>query len=149
MLKLMKKIERLEPVISIKKRHVDEASLSLAAVRRERMDMESELVKWQQRYVSGVTNLNVERESANRSMLSALESSVDHAREKLFEIFNALKEMDRRESAATLHLGMVQRDLSAVEKLQGKHKEALIKDRQKRENMFQDEIGLRRFLQHR
>lgn len=145
----LKKIERLDPVIGIKQKRVDDESRFLGEIRREKARMESDLVSWQQRYLDGVTRLNAIRESGNRSMLAALEAAVDHARETLFSLFQKLKEVDGIEQAQMNQVNMVQRELSAVERLQEVHKERLQKEMGRKEQKGLDEIALRRFLQSR
>ena len=149
MQKHLKKIARLDPVVGIKQKRVDEEAIILANIRREKARMESELSAWQQRYLNGVGRLNTERESAGRGMLSALESAVDHARETLFVLFQKLKEVDSVEHSQVMQLSIVQRELSAVEKLQEAHKIRMRKEISRHEQKGLDEIALRRFLQSR
>jgi len=145
----LKKIERLDPVIEIKQKRVDEEASFLGEIRREKAKMESDLVSWQQRYLDGVARLNVLRESGNRSMLAALESAIDHARETLFSLFQRLKEVDGIEAAQMIQLNMAQRELSAVERLQEVYRQRFRKDLGRKEQKGLDEIALRRFLQSR
>jgi flagellar biosynthesis chaperone FliJ len=139
MQKHLKKISRLDPVIGIKQKRVDDEAVVLAGIRREKTKMESELFAWQERYLNGVGRLNAERESAARGMLSALESAVDHARETLFKLFQKLKEFDSIEHS----------QLSAVEQLQEVHRIKFRKDLSRQEQKALDEVSLRRFSQAR
>lgn len=149
MQKYLKKISRLDPVVGIKQKKVDEEAIILAEIRREKVKMESDLFAWQERYLNGVGRLNAERESAGRGMLSALEAAVDHARETLFKLFQKLKEVDGIEQSQMMHLSIVQRELSAVEKLQEGHRIKFRKDLSRQEQKGLDEVSLRRFLQAR
>lgn len=146
MQKHLKKIARLVPVLDIKKTRVDTEAVALAAILREKVKLESELMAWQQKYLNGVTQLNAERESVNRPMLLALEAAVDHARETLFVFFQRLKEMDLAEQAQVMRVNMVQRELSAVEKLQETRRERFKKELSRNEQKSHDDIALRRFL---
>lgn len=145
----VKKIQRLDPVIAIRKKRVDEESGFLVEIRQEKSRMESELVAWQQRYLDGVGRLNEMREAGERNMLAAMEAAVDHAREQLFSLFTRLKEVDGIEHAQVLQLNAVQRDLSAVERLQENHREKLQKAIAKAEQKVLDDVALRRFIQSR
>lgn len=149
MQKHLKKISRLDPVIGIKQKRVDDEAVILAGIRREKTKMESELFAWQERYLNGVGRLNTERESAARGMLSALESAVDHARETLFKLFQKLKEVDSIEHSQIMQLTIVQRELSAVEQLQEVHRIKFRKDLSRQEQKALDEVSLRRFSQAR
>ena len=149
MQKHLKKIARLAPVLDIKKTRVDAEAVALAAILREKSKLESELMAWQQKYLNGVTRLNAERESVERPMLLALEAAVDHARETLFVFFQRLKEVDLAEQAQVMRVNMVQRELSAVEKLQETHRERFKKELSRNEQKGHDEIALRRFLNSR
>lgn len=149
MKKHLKKIARLDPVVGIKQKRVDEEALILAEIRREKTRMESELFDWQERYLNGVGRLNTERESTGRGMLSALEAAVDHARETLFKLFQKLKEVDGIEQSQMMQLSIVQRELSAVEQLQEVHRIKFRKDLSRHEQKGLDEVSLRRFIQSR
>lgn len=108
-----------------------------------------QLASWQQKYVEGVTSLNQERESSSRAMLFALEAAVDHARETLFELFQALREMDSREQAQMMQLDVVQRELEAVKTLQETRRQDFNRELARQEQKQLDEMGLRRFMQAR
>ena len=149
MKKHLKKIARLDPVVGIKQKRVDEEAVILAEIRREKTKMESELFAWQERYLNGVGRLNAERESKGRGMLSALEAAVDHARETLFKLFQRLKEVDGIEQSQMMQLSIVQRELSAVEQLQEVHRIKFRKDFSRHEQKSLDEVSLRRFMQSR
>ncbi len=149
MQKHLKKIARLVPVLDIKKTRVDAEAVALAAILREKVKLESELMAWQQKYLNGVTRLNAERESVERPMLLALEAAVDHARETLFVFFQRLKEADLAEQAQVMRVNIVQRELSAVEKLQETHRERFKKEISRNEQKGHDDIALRRFLNSR
>jgi flagellar export protein FliJ len=145
----LKRIARLDTVRGVKQQRVDEEARALAVIRSEKGRVEMQLAEWQQKYVEGVTSLNAERESASRSMLFALESAVDHARETLFSLFQALREMDARERAQMMQLDLVQRELEAVKTLQDTRRQDLNRELARHEQKQLDEIGLRRFIQSR
>ncbi len=145
----LQRIARLETVRGVKQQRVDFEAGNLAAIRNEKGKLEMQLASWQQKYVDGVTSLNKERESSSRPMLFALEAAVDHARETLFELFQALREMDSREQAQMMQLDIVQRELEAVKTLQETRRQDLNRELARHEQKQLDEIGLRRFMQAR
>lgn len=128
---------------------VDGEARTLAGIRAQKGQLENSLMEWQKKYIEGVATLNRERESQSRSMLFALESAVDHARETLFTLFQALREMDSREQSQMMQLDIARRELESVKVLRDSHREALNREIARNEQRQLDEIALRRFAQTR
>ncbi|MEY4632484.1 MAG: hypothetical protein RIQ81_2604 [Pseudomonadota bacterium] len=145
----LKQIARLGTVEGVKQMRVDGEARALAEIRTQKSQLENHLVEWQRKYIDGVATLNRERESQTRTMLFALEGAVDHARETLFQLFQALREMDSREQAQMMQLDMARRELESVKVLRDSHRESLNREIARNEQKQLDEIGLRRFIQTR
>ena len=80
MANLRHKLKKMLPILKVKKFKVDEESKTLSEIRIQKETAMSELQRYQKLYIEGIDQLNIERQSADRSRLPVLENSIDYAK---------------------------------------------------------------------
>ena len=118
MANLKHKLKKMLPILKVKKFKVDEESKTLSEIRIQKETAMSELQRYQKLYIEGGDQLNIERQSADRSRLPVLRNSIDYAKSKWYESLGILKEFEAKEHTQLNILVKAQQDLHVFEKLE-------------------------------
>lgn len=149
MINARKKVMRIKPLVRIRKNQLDQEVLALIEIRQKKQAIMKELIHFQKQYMTGVENLNRERQSPTRTMLSSLEQAVDYARARWFESYQKVQETEREERAQLLQLRLAERDLKSVQKLEERYElnSRILANQTEQKQM--DESALRGFAKER
>jgi flagellar biosynthesis chaperone FliJ len=123
MMNARRKVKRIKPLVRIRKNQLDQEVLVLIEIRQRKQLVLKELIHFQTQYMKGVEQLNIERQSPTRHMLSSLEQSVDYARARWFESYQKVQEAEREERAQLFQLRMAEKDLKSVQKLEERYEQ--------------------------
>ncbi len=144
-----KKVRRVKPVIRAREMQLDNEALILAAIKKEKTEAMQELKRFQFLYMSGVEQLNTERQSMHRDKLSTLESSVDHVKAEWYRSLKKLREIEQREKAQLAQLLVAERNLKSVEKLRDRYKDQFVEFQKVVEQKEIDSMAIRKFSQRK
>ena len=142
---ILLKIKRIQPLINLKKARVDAEAATLAQVRREKIAVVQAMKDNQRRYMQGLDELNVIRESSARINQETVESGLDHVKASWYKCYKSVQEIEIKEKRQIGQLLTAERELAAVEKLKEKYQLEFRKKSSKSEQRALDEIALRQF----
>ncbi|SMF69516.1 hypothetical protein [Pseudobacteriovorax antillogorgiicola] len=146
---LEKKIKKTELLIKARKAQLDTESQSLALIRQRKIAQLQELDRHQKNYINGVNDLNIERQTGDRRMLSTIERSVDHSKSQWYKSLREVKTWEEKEKQQIEQVLLAQRNLKSMEKVQENHFQALKKEVDVREQKEMDDLSVQRFARNR
>jgi len=142
------KIKKMQPILRTRKVQLDLLSADLVKIRNHKAQKLDELSLNQQAYINGVHRLNEERQSNDRSMLHALEHSIDHVKSLWHKCLGELRQIEQEERAQVNQIMSTQSELKAAETLVGRYLSQHQGVLKKREQKSSDEHALRKFIQN-
>jgi flagellar export protein FliJ len=144
-----KKLKRVKPLIRAREAQLNSEAIILANVRNEKKLAMQELRKFQTLYMSGVEELNRERQSPQRDKLNTLEQSVDYAKAQWYQCLKTLREVEQKERAQIAQLFIAERNLKSVEKLEDRYGEQVQLHEKSVEQKQLDDVATRKFSQRK
>jgi len=147
MTQTQRKLNRLETVIRIRKKAVDDASIILSTTRNQKKTALDHLQRTQQAYLQGIERLNQERTSLDRDKLQPLETGLDLTKTKWMEIYQQVVSLDRKEKEEHQALKNALTNLKAVDKLEDRYENIFKAELAKAEQKNLDEIALRKYIE--
>ncbi len=143
-----KKHARIQPLIKIRQTQFDQAVSALQQIQEEVKAAASTLQHFQMMYIQGVDRLNQERQSSERKMLDALESSIDYAKRQWYQKLSILRELQEIEKEHLAAVKEAQLRLKMLEKIEDRyHKDVTLHDNkveQKVLDEFANQAALRK-----
>ena len=139
------KIKRIQPVLKVKQSILDKEAALLNQIRTQKIAVVAEMRTNQKKYIEGIDRLNVERASLTREMLSPLEDGLDYIKAKWFKLHKQVQDLEHKEKVQLANLLAAQRELKAVQKLEGNYKDQFATEIRKAEQKSIDEVAIRRF----
>ena len=140
-----KKLKRVEPIIRARKAQLDRETSLLGDIRRQKVELVSELRKYQQMYVKGVEDLNHIRTSGDLGRAGMIESSVDFAKAQWYDALRKVREVEQREKAQLENVLAAQQELKSIETLGDRFEVASFELEKRQEQKIQDETSIHRF----
>src|SRR5688572_1818509 len=118
---LNKKVKRVKPLIKVKKVAMDQEASALEHIRLEKRQAMSELKRYERLYISGIDQLNKERQSPLRENLEVLERGTDHYKAMWYECLKRMREIEMKERAQLNQLLMARKELKSMETLEDRY----------------------------
>jgi hypothetical protein len=115
------KIQKLGSLLKIRQIQLDQELFELDKVRRRKEAAKAELQRAQAMYIKGVDRLNQERQSPERLMLQALESSIDLAKSLWHKRLLELREVELEERAQERQVAQAHKNKMMLERLDGRY----------------------------
>ena len=137
------KQKRMLPLIRIRQTQFDQALSELQSIQNEVHKAAEILRHYQTMYIQGVDRLNQERQSPERKMLEALESSIDLAKQKWYQKLSILRELQEQERLQLQEVQTAQLKLKMMEKIEARYTRVAIEVDKKFEQKMLDEIAFK------
>ncbi len=115
---VLKKIQRVQPLIRAKKVALDTESAALAAIRDQKLKAIQQLKDHQQQYILGVERINDERQAGNLAQMMVLEPAIESAKLKWHETLKRVSEIEGHEKNQLNRVLEIQTSLKSFEKLE-------------------------------
>lgn len=141
-----RKVKKVQPLVRFKKKRVDEESMILQAIRREKIQIVATMKENQKRYMQGIENLNKIRQSKERANLETMEQALDFVKAEWFKLYRKVQEIEGKERQQVAQVLTAERELKSIEKLQEKYEQEMHQSLKKQEQKSLDELALRRFV---
>jgi flagellar biosynthesis chaperone FliJ len=143
-----KKNARIQPLIRIRQTQFDQALGALQIIQAKVQEAFEVLQHYQNMYIQGVDRLNLERQSSERRMLEALESSIDFAKRQWYQKLSILRELQEQERQQMQEVKDSQLRLKMLEKIEQRYRKELIfhenTKEQKKLDEFANQLNIRK-----
>ena len=143
----LRKIKKVHPVIHARQAKVDRETAVLNAIKAEKQVIVASMRAAQQKYMSGVGQLNTLRNATHRGAQEGLESGLDFVKDEWYRLFSAVQEAERKEKEQISVLLEAERDLKATEKLKERYETEHARDQAKADQKRMDEGALRKYAE--
>lgn len=141
-----KKIRKVEPIIKMRQKKLDDEALELARVREEKRRIVALMKDSQRRYLEGCMNINELRGSEGRTNIATMESAMDFVKEEWHRLMVQVREAERKEAHAVNAFLAAERELRAIESLKDKYVTQARVAEAKKEQQALDEHALRQYI---
>lgn len=145
MQELKRRIKSVQPILKSKKQILDHEIFELNKIREDKMQSLSSLRTWQQKYISGVDQVNDDRKQGKMDILPALEDGLDFVKEKWHQNLREVKKLEEEERHQTILVMEAKRNLKSIETLEERYTHQLKEWRDKAEQKELDEIAVSQF----
>lgn len=142
---IRKKIDRVQPLIKVRKAQLDHEAQALAEIRKTKLAALDELRKFQTSYIQGVEELNRLRQAGDISRLLTMESSVDYVKSQWYQSLKMVKHIEEQEKSQLDQVLSAQRQLKSTEALNDRLSIELIAIQRDLEQKEADDISMQRF----
>lgn len=146
---LLMKVKRVDPIIDIKRKKLDQEVAALAAIRLEKQQIVASMKDSQRRYMEGFQNLNRIRSSSDRFNIATLESALDTVKAQWQKLRLEVERIEIREKAQISHLLTAERDLRAVETLKDRYQAEFNHAMRKQDQKLLDEHAILRHIERK
>lgn len=136
------KIQKIKPLIKIRKLQLDQETMLLNQIKLKREEAAEALMHSQRTYIEGVEKLNRERQSPERKMLSALEQGVDFAKAQWYQRLMALRAVEDEERRQFTMVMEAQKRMKMLEHLDERYVEQHSKQSKIQEQKQLDEFAI-------
>ncbi len=141
-----KKQKRIQPLIRIRQTQFDQAVAALQVIQMEVLKAAEVLRHYQTMYIQGVDRLNQERQSPERRMLEALESSIDLAKQRWYQKLSILRELQEQEKMQLSEVQEAQLKLKMLEKIESRYERNVQEYDKKIEQKVLDEFAIQAMI---
>ncbi|WP_141731060.1 hypothetical protein [Oligoflexus tunisiensis] len=142
MTKPKQKMQKLQPLIKIRKLQLDQETAVLNRIQLKREEAAEALMQSQRTYIEGVEKLNRERQSSERKMLTALELGVDYAKAQWYQRLMTLRAVEEEERHQRLMVAEAQKRMKMLEHLDERYLEQHMKQMKIQEQKQLDEFAI-------
>ncbi|MBQ49773.1 MAG: hypothetical protein CMP10_20500 [Zetaproteobacteria bacterium] len=146
MQELKRRIKSVQPILKSKKQTLDHEIFELNKIREDKMQSLNNLRTWQQKYISGVDQVNVDRKQGKMDILPALEDGLDFVKEKWHQNLREVKKLEEEERHQTILVMEAKRNLKSIETLEERYIHQLKEWKDKAEQKELDEIAVSQFV---
>ncbi len=136
------KMKRIQPLIKIRKIHLDQETALLNQIQLKREEAAQALMLSQQTYIEGVEKLNQERQSSERKLVSALEQGVDFAKAQWYQRLMALRAVEEEERLQSRQVAEAHKRMKMLEHLDERYLEQYLKQLNIQEQKQLDEFAI-------
>ena len=141
------KINRVEPLIRIRKLQLDHEAATLFQIKQEKNAAQRQLHENQRLYIEGVNQLNLVRQSNARAQQSVLESGLDFVKSKWYKSLKAFREIENKERAQLAMVLLARKNLKTMDTLKDRYVEQDNAAEKASERKQMDDVAIRMFNQ--
>ncbi len=145
MRQIRKKIDRVQPLLRIRKAQMDQEAQVLAEIRQTKLEALDQLRKHQTSYIQGVEELNRLRQAGDIARLLTLETSLDFVKSQWYQSLKNVKNIEEQEKSQLNSVLDAQRQLKSTEALNDRLAIELIAIQRDLEQKEADDISMQRF----
>jgi hypothetical protein len=136
------KIDKLQPLIKVRKMQFDQETMLLNLIHIKREEAILSLQHSQKMYIEGVEKLNRERQSSERKLLDALEQGVDFAKAQWYQKLKNLRLIEEDARHQMIMVNEAQRRMKMLENIDERYDEQLVKQTKIMEQKELDEFAI-------
>ncbi len=136
------KINKLQPLIKVRKMQFDQETMLLNLIHIKREEAILSLQNSQKMYIEGVEKLNRERQSSERKLLEALEQGVDFAKAQWYQKLKILRHIEEDARHQMIMVTEAQRRMKMLENIDERYDEQLVKQMKIMEQKELDEFAI-------
>jgi len=136
------KIQKLQPLIKVRKMQLDRETTLLTLIHSKRDEAILSLQLSQKMYIEGVEKLNRERQSSERKLLETMEHGVDFAKAQWYQKLKTLRLIEEDARHQMIMVTEAQRRMKMLENLDERYVEQLVKQMNVLEQKEMDEFAI-------
>ena len=140
------KLKRLGPITKVRQQQLDQEASVLTQLKIEKEQLMGELEQTQTSYINGVNDLNQQRESNTRLMLSVLEHAVDVAKSNWHKVFKEIQEVETQERLQLKRVVLARQNVKKIEKLAEKYEHGIQNSEKIKEQKILDELATQSYV---
>lgn len=142
MQKIKSKIKQMKPLITIRKAKLDQETILLNSIRKEKADALELLQKNQTSYMQGVERLNKERTRGNLVTLPTLERGLDRVKDLWYQSLTTVRSIEERERQQLVQVVDARKNLKSMETLEETYQTQLSAELKRAARKETDEMAI-------
>ena len=142
MQKIKSKIKQMKPLITIRKAKLDQETILLNSIRKEKADALELLQKNQTSYMQGVERLNKERTRGNLVTLPTLGRGLDRVKDLWYQSLTTVRSIEERERQQLVQVVDARKNLKSMETLEETYQTQLSAELKRAARKETDEMAI-------